>query len=132
VVAYKVGSGCTHLSTATGTVTGDWGTTGTVGISDRFTVHNVKISKDGQWALISCETCTSTCTNQANTPYFWQIGTTNLYPGCVSGNLCSGHFTEGFSHFISDDGSPTGQQIERPYGNNSMATSIPIRPYVQH
>jgi hypothetical protein len=50
----------------------------------------------------------------------------------VSGNLCSGHFTEGFSHFISDDGSPTGQQIESPYGNNSMATSIPIRPYVQH
>jgi hypothetical protein len=64
-VAYKVGSGCTHLGTATGTVTGDWGTTGTVGISDRFTVHNVKISKDGQWALISWETCTSTCTNQA-------------------------------------------------------------------
>jgi hypothetical protein len=107
-------------------VTGDWGTTGTVGISDRFTVHNVKISKDGQWALISWETCTSTCTNQANTPYFWQIGTTNLYPGCVSGNLCSGHFTEGFSHFISDDGSPTGQQIERLYGNNSTPTTIPM------
>jgi hypothetical protein len=126
VVAYKVGSGCTYLSTAIGTVTGDWGTTGTVGISDRFTVHNVKISKDGQWALISWETCTSTCTNQANTPYFWQIGTTNLYPGCVSGNLCSGHFTEGFSHFISDDGSPTGQQIERLYGNNSTPTTIPM------
>jgi Putative Ig domain len=57
VVAYKVGSGCSYLNTLTGWVTGDWGTTGTVAIPDRFYVHNVKISKDGQWALVSQAGC---------------------------------------------------------------------------
>jgi hypothetical protein len=57
VVAYKVGSGCSYLNTVTGMVTGDWGTTGTVGIPDRFYVHNVKISKDGQWAMVAQQQC---------------------------------------------------------------------------
>jgi len=57
VVAYKVGSGCTHLNTLTGTVTGDWGATGTVSIPDRIHVHNVKISKDGQWAIVAQTGC---------------------------------------------------------------------------
>jgi hypothetical protein len=35
VVAYRVGSGCTYLNTLTGTVTGDWGATGSVTIPDR-------------------------------------------------------------------------------------------------
>src|SRR5579863_3733868 len=58
IAAYKVGSGCSHLNTATGVVTGDWGTTGTVGIPDRFYLHNVKISKDGQWAIVAHQQCT--------------------------------------------------------------------------
>ena len=57
VVAYKAGSGCSHLNTLTGVVTGDWGTTGTAAIADRFYVHNVKISKDGQWALVAQAAC---------------------------------------------------------------------------
>ncbi len=123
-VAYKVGSGCSYLNTLTGTVTGDFGTTGPVGIGDRFTVHNAKISKDGNWLLLSFEFCLSTCTNNVNTSYIWQIGTTNLYAGCVSPNDCGGHFTEGYSHFVNDDGSPTLQQISRLYGSNSTGSII--------
>jgi hypothetical protein len=124
VVAYKVGSGCTYLNTSTGAVTADWGSSGTIGIGDRFTVHNVKISKDGQWALITPAGCLTTCTDDPSAPYMWQIGTLNLYPGCVSPNDCSGHWTEGFSHFINVDNSPTWQQVQRVYGNNSTGANI--------
>jgi hypothetical protein len=126
VVAYKVGSGCTYLNTSTGVVTGDWGGTGTVGIADRFKVHNVKISKNGQWAMITPAACLTTCTDESSSPYMWQIGTLNLYPGCVTPNSCSGHWTEGFSHFINDDNSPTWQEVTRVYGSNSTGTNIPM------
>jgi len=126
-VAYKVGSGCSYLNTKTGVVTGDFGTTGTVGIADRFSIHNAKISKDGNWLLIEFQHCLSTtCTNDVNTPYFWQIGTTTLVAGCTSGNDCSGHYTEGVTHFINADGSPTSQQIKRLYSAPTSPTAIPI------
>jgi hypothetical protein len=196
VVAYKVGSGCSHLNTLTGTVTGDWGTTGTVGIPDRFHVHNVKISKDGQWAMVAQATCavnptitsisltsnvvtavlssvtglvvgstidvnsvtpssfdvsdtpltsvnTGTNTVQwaqtganatgsggniddcvSELPYFWQIGTTNLYYSCTPGGNCGGHWTEGMRHFISGYNSPLGQEDVRLYGNNTVGSPI--------
>jgi hypothetical protein len=123
VAAYKVGSGCSHLNTQTGAVTGDWGLTGTVGISDRFYVHNVKISKDGRWAMIADATCLSTCTSVL--PYFWQIGTLTLTQSCTTGNGCSGHWTEGIAHLINNDNSPFYQEQERlfaqvsPYGSAS-------------
>lgn len=196
VVAYKVGSGCSHLNTLTGAVTGDWGSTGTVGIPDRFYVHNVKISKDGQWAIVAQATCSVNPTitsisltsnvvtavlssvtgltvgstidvngatpsffNVSDTPltavnsgtntvqwaqthanasgsggavddcvselpYFWQIGTTNLYYSCTPGGNCGGHWTEGMAHFISGYNSPLGQEDIRPYGNDPVGTPI--------
>ncbi len=196
VVAYKVGSGCSHLNTLTGAVTGDWGTTGTVGIPDRFYVHNVKVSKDGQWAMVAQATCavnptitsisltsnvvtavlssvtglvvgstidvnsvTPSSFNQSDIPltsvnagtntvqwaqthgnatgsggniddcvselpYFWQIGTTNLYYSCTPGGNCGGHWTEGMAHFVSGYNSPLGQEDIRLYGNNTIGSPI--------
>lgn len=124
VVAYKVGSGCSRLNTGTGTVTGDWGSTGTVGIGDKFYVHNVKISKDGQWAIVAQAACISTCVSQL--PYFWQIGTTNLYASCTGANGCGGHWTEGVSTFINGFNSPLGQMDARPFASNALG--VPIIP----
>jgi hypothetical protein len=122
VVAYKVGNGCTHLDTATGMVTGDWGNSGVVGIPDRFMVHNVKISKDGKWAIVAHSRCITRCTSLG--PYMWKIGTTYLYPSCLVPNKCGGHWTEGFSHFINDDNSPTYQQVKRVFGSDSPGSTI--------
>jgi hypothetical protein len=70
----KPGSGCSMLNTSTGQVIGDWGVTGTVTDfsgnpqPDRFTIHNVKSSKDGQYMFIAITTCTSVpanCTQNA-------------------------------------------------------------------
>jgi len=126
-VAFKVGGGCAYLNTLTGVVTSDFGPVGTVSNPDRFTVHNAKISKDGSQLLITPGFCLSgSCANQINTPYQWSIGTTTLNNGCVAPNDCSGHFTEGYSHFVNNDGSPSGQQIVRPYGNNTAPTVVPM------
>jgi hypothetical protein len=122
VVAYKVGGGCSHLNTLTGAVTGDWGLTGTVGIADRFHVHNVKISKDGQWAMVAQAGCATTCNSLL--PYFWQIGTTNLYDSCTTGNSCSGHWTDGTKHLINANYSPFWQEDARGYGNNIAGSGI--------
>jgi len=196
VVAYKVGSGCSHLNTLTGAVTGDWGTTGTIAIPDRFYVHNVKISKDGQWAMVAQAAClvnptissitlssnvvtavlssvsgltvgmyidvtgvtptsfnvsevplasvnagtntvtwAQTGTNatgsggkidncESQLPYFWQIGTTNLYYSCTQGGGCGGHWTEGASHLVNANYSPFWQQDIRAYGNNPAGTTV--------
>jgi len=128
VVGYKVGSGCTHLDTSTGIVTGDWGTTGALtgtGASDRFTIHNLKISKSGIWAMVATQVCLPTCTSIG--PYFWKIGTTELDAGCTTGNQCDGHWTEGELNFFNNVGSPKHyQETTRPYTAPASYTNVPM------
>ena len=110
-VAYKAGTGCTMLNTQTGKITGDWGVSGTINIPDRWTIHNVKLSKDGDWLIIAPQNCTSTACSKG--PYFWQIGTTTVN-SCGDGGHCSGHWTEGYSHWENNNNSPIGNQVLRP------------------
>jgi hypothetical protein len=121
VVAYKVGSGCSALNTETGQVTGDWGASGTINSTDRFTVHNVKMSKDGNWLIITSNVCTSgTC---AANPYFWQIGTTNL-ENCGQGGSCGGHYTEGYTHWINNYGAPWASQQIRTFSDPTVVSVV--------
>jgi hypothetical protein len=121
VVAYKVGSGCSILNTQTGQVGGDWGEKGTINIPDRWLVHNVKISKDGNWLVIATNGCLlSSCLHG---PYFWQIGTTTVYD-CGQGGLCDGHWTEGYSHWVNNNDTPLTNQVIRIFSEPSSATSL--------
>jgi hypothetical protein len=121
VVAYKAGSGCSALNTATGQVTGDWGASGTVNSPDRFTVHNLKMSRDGNWLSITSNVCSSgTC---AANPYFWQIGTTNL-ENCGEGGSCGGHYTEGYTHWINNYGSPWASQQIRSFSDPTVVSVV--------
>jgi hypothetical protein len=105
VVVYKAGSGCSVLNTQTGQVSGDWGSTGTISLPDRWTIHSGKVTLDGNWFIISPTQClSSTC---AVGPYFWHIGTTTV-TACQTGEVCSGHNTEGYSHWVNN--STTGKQ----------------------
>ena len=119
-VAYKVGSGCSILNTQTGQVGGDWGAKGTINIADRWTVHNVKLSKDGNWAIVSKTNCT---TSSCSAPYFWQIGTTNVI-SCGEGGYCGGHFTEGYTHWVNNDNTPLSNQVVRLFAQPSSATAL--------
>ncbi len=135
-VVYKVGSGCSVLNTQTGQVGGDWGANGTINIADRWTIHNVKLSKDGNWLILESTTCTSSsCTQE---PYFWQVGTTTVN-SCGQGGSCGGHFTEGYSHWVNNDNSPMSNQVIRSFSQptsisnltNSFPTGI-TPPFDQH
>ncbi len=118
VVVYKAGSGCSVLNTRTGQVWGDWGAKGTINIADRWTIHNVKMSKDGNWMVIVATTCTSSACTKG--PYFWQIGTTNV-SSCGDGGSCGGHWTEGYTHWVNNDNSPLSNQQIRSF---TQATSV--------
>jgi hypothetical protein len=117
-VVYRIGSGCSMLNTQTGWVGGDWGAKGTINIADRWTIHNVKLSKDGNWLVISSTTCKSSSCSEG--PYFWQIGTTNV-SSCGAGGSCSGHWTEGYTHWVNNNNSPMSNQSIRQF---SQATSV--------
>jgi hypothetical protein len=126
-VAYKAGSGCTVLNTQTGKVTGDWGATGTINIPDRWLVHNVKISKDGNWLVIATAGClTASCSHG---PYFWQIGTTNV-SSCGAGGYCGGHWTEGYTHWVNNNDTPIFNQVIRtisvPDSVLAITHSLPV------
>lgn len=118
-VAYKVGEGCTLYNTQTGQVTGDWGTRGTVTVPDRFTIHNVKLSKDGNWLVIVSTTCFA---GPCDGVFFWQVGTTTVNACGKIG--CGGHWSEGYTTWINSDGTPnsggtyqTGQYKARKFSS---------------
>lgn len=123
-VAYKLGVGCSVLNTQTGQVWGDWGAKGAISIPDRWTIHNTKLSRDGKWLIVVSSGCTSG--NCSVGPYFWQIGTTNV-GFCGQGPHCTGHWTEGYSHFINEN--VIGNQEIRPLSDPAAATSLtPLLP----
>ena len=135
-VVYKVGSGCSMLNTQTGQVTGDWGASGAINIADRWTIHNAKLSKDGNWLIIANDLCTSFSCSQA--PYFWQIGTTNVN-SCGDGGSCSGHWTEGNTHWVNNDNSPMSNQVIRSLAQATSVSNLTFRfpanitaPFDQH
>lgn len=122
-VAYKVGSGCTVLNTQTGQVWGDWGTKGVINIPDRWAIHNVKISKDGNWLIVASERCLIASCSQA--PYFWQIGTTNVSScgaGLTGGQKCGGHWTEGYTHWVNNY--DAGKYMLRPLSDPTLLNYV--------
>jgi len=123
-VAYKVGSGCTVLNTTTGRVWGDWGARGTISRSERWTVHNTKISRDGNWLIIAVGTCMTA--PRCYGPFFWQIGTTNVI-SCGDGRFCGGHWTEGYSHWVNNYNTPMFNQVIRLFGDKDSVNSLTNR-----
>lgn len=134
-VVYKVGSGCIVLNTQTGQVSGQWGTKGTINIPDRWTIHNVKISKDGNWLIVAPQYCTSSSCEVG--PYFWELGTTNVL-SCGDVGHCGGHWTEGYTHWVNNDNSPLSNEVFRAFPGtttSNLITSIPtgiVTPFDQH
>lgn len=102
---YKIGSGCRVFDTKSGTVHGQWGFTGAIPIGDRFTMHEQTIGKSGDYILIDGTAClSSTCLgssapNFSNTPYFWQVSSTNVN---FASGARSGHYTEGHRHWMNN------------------------------
>lgn len=132
IACYRVGQGCTTLNTTTGAVSGDWGSTGTITQTDRTLIHNVKVSKDGNWLILQTTLCglvnsLATC-NASASPEVWQIGTTNMPPLATSGEHGGGHWTEGYTHWINGSSFPNppgfGGYTIRPFSTGSSYRDI--------
>jgi hypothetical protein len=136
-VVYTVGSGCRVLDSKSGTVFGQWGSTGAISIPDRWTVHANAISKSGAYDGVGYNNCLSTSCSGTSNGYFWQIATTTVtFPtGCVSG-----HESFGYDHWVNNAGcNHYGQDTIRALANpglsSNLITNFPsamVTPFDQH
>lgn len=99
--SFSLGQGFRTYNTASGQITGDFGTTGSVPIPDRFTIHNVKSSKDGQTLVIGM---TDEISGSDYGPFFWNIAST--YVSAMNHAAHGGHWTAGFGDFLNNASSP--------------------------
>lgn len=71
-------------------------------LPDKFTVHEVYMSLDGNYLRITFGKCISGSCSQTNGshPYFWEIGTPNvvLCSNTSHSANCAGHMVEGYTH----------------------------------
>jgi hypothetical protein len=122
VLIWNRTKGCRWYNTQTGEVGGQWGASGTVTIPDRYFIHNIRLSKDGNWARVARKSCISGCEGDAAN-YFWQIGTDNVI-ACVNEH-CYGHWAMGYTHTVDSSTFPFQQSIVlRPDNNLAAQTEL--------
>ena len=123
VVVWNRTLGCRWLNTQTGQVGGDWGPAGTINLDDRFSIHNSRLSKDGNWLRIGFQSCLSTCASGIQV-YLWQIATNSL-TACTIATNCLGHQALGYTHMVNSPTTPTQQsQLIRPVSNINNQTPV--------
>lgn len=96
VYVYDRKQGCRWYNTQTGEIGGEWGPKGTISIPDRYSLHNSRISKSGDFVWIQRGE-----SRIGKHWLVWEIGTTNVI-ACAS--QCSGHHAMGYSHLIGPSG----------------------------
>jgi hypothetical protein len=100
---YDREKGCRWYNTLTGEIGGNWGPKGIIPTSDRFTIHNLRMSKSGKYIYIA--RAAKTPDHPMNEPgkhwTLWEVDTMNVVPCTVE---CSGHRALGYSHLISPSG----------------------------
>jgi putative Ig domain-containing protein len=131
VLVFRKGLGCRMWNTGTGQVTGDWGTTGTVTINysggtvagnlNEFSLHNVKLSKDGNWVVIIGTTCLSASCPAGTGPIFWDVG--GLTATAANTTDTGGHWTEGYTHFVNQSGNTSDYRI-RLHTSTALGTHL--------
>ena len=126
-VAYKVGSGCSVLNTQTGRVWGDWGANGTIQRTERWTIHNAKLSKDGKWLVLAVGNYLTSPRPQEHGPFFWEIGTTNVI-SCGDGGFCGGHWTEGYTHWVNNNDTPISNLVIRSFAEAKSVDGLSHHP----
>jgi hypothetical protein len=123
IVVWSRSKGCRWLNTRNGQVGGDWGPTGTINLSDRFYVHNSRLSKNGDVVKIGLQSCISACASGVQL-YLWQIGS-NTLTACTTMKNCLGHSALGYSHLVNSPTTPSQQsQLIRPAANINSETEL--------
>lgn len=88
--------GCRWYNTHTGEIGGQWGPKGTITIPDRFLIHNMRMSKSGDFLWIQ-----RSAGGIGKWWVVWDIATMNV-TACPS--QCPGHHAMGYSHLVGPSG----------------------------
>jgi hypothetical protein len=119
--------GCRVWNTATGFVSGAYGGAplGSVGIADRFTVHNVRLSKAGTYAKVTIQNCVNNnCNSGLNQTYIWQINSLTVLPiSIASPEYGGGHQAIGYNEWINNGGTPNSPN--QPFDIRSVSSTVP-------
>jgi hypothetical protein len=96
VYIYDRQQGCRWYNTSTGEIGGKWGPKGTIPLADRFTIHNIRMSKSGKYVYVA---------RAKPTPghhwVIWEIETMNVV---LCPSECTGHRALGYSHLLGPSG----------------------------
>src|SRR5271165_552264 len=117
IYVYDRKQGCRWYNTQTGEIGGDWGPKGTISIPDRYRIHNLRISKSGEFIWIQRGE------NSVGKHWLvWEVGTTNVV-ACPS--QCSGHHAMGYSHLLGPSGDKHPMDLlMRPLNRLAAVTSL--------
>ncbi len=134
VITWNRTNGCSVWNTSAGTISGSYGSTGNTGISDKFWIHNGRISKDGNWMRVDIGQCTagsceSPATDQENNLYLWKVGTLTVnIIRFSSGVATGGHQAMGYTHLVNqavvNSSDPDTEMAIRPYSDISSVTDL--------
>jgi hypothetical protein len=117
VYVYDRKQGCRWYNTRTGEIGGEWGPKGTIPVSDRYSIHNLRISKSGDFVWIQRGESTV-----GSHWLVWDVSTMNVV-ACSS--QCSGHHAMGYSHLIGASGKKHPLDlILRPLNRPADVTSL--------
>jgi len=81
-------------------------TVGMTDLPDRYFLHNLKVSKNGQWLLLELDSCAfQTCSIIPGGPgmYVWQLSTTSAKVKKITEHPW-GHWTTGYNLLVNQDG----------------------------
>ena len=129
VYVYDRGKGCRWYNAETGEIGGQWGTKGTIAISERYLIHDARINKSGRFIELIRSGAPVRGVTQPPNPapaFIWNVDTLEVAPCGPKG--CKGHHALGYTHLLnpSEQEHPMDLWI-RPL-NQLEATSALIKP----
>jgi hypothetical protein len=113
---YDREQGCRWFNTQTGEVGGQWGPKGKISGVDGFTIHDARISKGGDYVVI---------TGGGQGPVVWEVATLNAVL-CTRQNpmACGGHHAIGYSHMVNPSGTHPMEIIARPLNHLEKTSQL--------
>jgi len=131
VIIWNRSNGCRVWRTDTGAITGAWGSIGSISLTDRFYLHNVRLSKNGNYVKVTQNTCTASpggCTSNTNT-YIWNIATLTVTRIVTDSTGGCGHNAIGQLGTFNACLSQSALFWTRPYSSNDQNGTNRVTTY---